>query len=83
MPPVRPMVRQTFVPYIYSREEIRVLLRTTATSQADRRCLIASRTLHTLLLFLYGAGATRSEELTVSDVNITLGTVLIRKRKAY
>jgi integrase/recombinase XerD len=85
MPPVRPMVRQMFVPYIYSREEIRLLLRTTTTSQADRRCLIASQTLRTLLLFLYGTGATRSEalELTISDVNITLGTVLIRKRQAY
>ena len=85
MPPVRPMVRQMFVPYIYSREEIRLLLRTTTTSQADRRCLIASQTLRTLLLFLYGTGATRSEalELTISDVNITLGTVLIRKRQTF
>jgi integrase/recombinase XerD len=85
MPPARPMVRQMFVPYIYSREEIRVLLRTTTTSQADRRCLIASQTIRTLLLFLYGTGATRSEalELTVSDVNISLGTVLIRKRQAH
>ena len=57
----------------------------TTTSRADRRCLIASQTLHTLLLFLYGTGASRSEalELAVSDVNITLGTVLIRKRQAY
>jgi integrase/recombinase XerD len=85
MPPPHPMVRQIFVPYIYSREEIRVLLRTTTKSQADRRCLIASQTLRTLLLFLYGTGATRSEtlELTVADVNINLGTVLIRKREAY
>jgi integrase/recombinase XerD len=84
MPPPRPKVRQMFVPYIYSQEEIRALLRTTRTSQADRRCLIASQTLHTLLLFLYGTGATRSEalELTVADVNIKLGTVLIRKRRA-
>jgi integrase/recombinase XerD len=85
MPPVRPMVRQTFVPYIYSRDEIRLLLRLTTTSQADRRCLIASQTLHTLLLFLYGTGATKSEalELTISDVNIALGSVLIRKRQAH
>ena len=85
MPPVRPMVRQMFVPYIYSREEIRLLLRTTIMSQVDRRCLIASQTLRTLLLFLYGTGATRSEalELTISDVNIAVGTILIRKRKAY
>ncbi len=85
MPPPRPKVRQTFVPYIYSREEIRILLRTTTKSQADRRCLIASQTLRTLLLFLYGTGATRSEalELTVADVNIKLGTVSIRKRKVY
>jgi integrase/recombinase XerD len=83
MPPPRAKVRQMFVPYIYSREEIRVLLQTTRTSQADRRCLIASQTLRTLLLFLYGTGATRSEalELTVADVNFKLGTVLIRKRK--
>jgi integrase/recombinase XerD len=85
MPPARPTVRPTFVPYIYSREEIRLLLRTTLTSQADRRCRIASHTLYALLLFLYGTGATRGEamELRVSDVNITLGTVLIRKRQVY
>jgi integrase/recombinase XerD len=85
MPPVRPLVRQMFVPYIYSQEEIRLLLRATTTSQADRRCLIASQTLRTLLLFLYGTGATKSEalELTISDLNLTLGSVLIRKRRAY
>jgi integrase len=73
MPPVGPMVRQMFVPYIYCQEEIRLLLRATTKSQADRRCLIASQTLRTLLLFLYGTGSTRSEalELRVSDVNIT------------
>jgi site-specific recombinase XerD len=84
VPPVPPMIRAMFVPYIYSQEEIRVLLQTTIASQADRSCLIARQTLPTLLLH-YGTGATRSEalELTVSDVNITLGTVLIRKRQAY
>ena len=85
MPPARPKVLQKFVPYIYSREEIRVLLRTTTKCQADRRCLIPSQTLRTLILFLYGTGATRSEalELTVADVNITSGSIEIRKRQSH
>lgn len=85
MPPARPRVRQTFIPYIYSREEIRALVRTTTISQADWRCLIARQTLHTLLLFLYGTGATRSEALalTVTDVNLTTGSVVIRTRQVH
>jgi integrase/recombinase XerD len=84
MPPPRPIVRTTFSPYIYSAMEIQALLRTTRVSQTERRCRLPAETLYTLLLFLYGTGATKSEALalTLADVNLKTGFVFIRKRQA-
>ena len=57
MPPPRPPLVTTFVPYIYSRTEIRLLLSTVRSSQKRNACKTDARTLRTLLLFLYGTGA--------------------------
>jgi len=57
MPPPRPPLVTTFVPYIYSRTQIRLLLSTVRSSQKRYACKTDARTLRTFLLFLYGTGA--------------------------
>jgi len=72
MPPIRPPCPQKFVPYIYSRSELRLLLRATRSSQKQPACKIESRTLRTLLLFLYGTGAQTGEALNLQMASINL-----------
>jgi integrase/recombinase XerD len=81
MPPPKPAVRQTFVPYIYTRAELRALLSATAQTQKPK-CLIDSRTLRTFLLLLYATGSSVGEMLALkcNDVDIRAGTLTIRSR---
>ena len=71
MPAKRPKVRSTFVPYIFSRYQLRELLKATKHCQ-DRRDWIDVRTMRTLILLLYGTGAGTKEilELRFSDSNL-------------
>lgn len=80
MPPPRPPVATTFVPYIYSRTEIRLLLSTVRSSQEKSGCKIDARTLRALLLFLYGTGALIGEArmLLREDVDFKRRTIIIR-----
>jgi integrase/recombinase XerD len=80
MPPRRRSPERTFVPYIYSQTEIRLLLKTTRMSQAHFLCRIDARTLRTALLFLYGTGACVSEtvRITREDVDLERRLVTIR-----
>jgi integrase/recombinase XerD len=77
MPPIRPACPQTFVPYIYSRTELRLLLRATRSSQKRAACVIDSRTLRTLLLFLYGTGARTGEALNLLPESVDLENDLL------
>jgi integrase/recombinase XerD len=83
MPPIRPPCRQTFVPYVYSRTELRLLLRSTQFSQRRDACMIDSRTLRTLLVFLYGTGVLTGEalRLTKGDVDLKNDVVTIRNKR--
>ena len=80
LPPIRPACPQTFVPYLYSRTELRLLLRGTRFSQKQQQCKIAARTLRTLVLFLYGTGAMTGEALRLrqEDVDLKRDMVTIR-----
>jgi len=77
MPSIRPSCPQTFVPYIYSRTELRLLLRATRLSQRRAACMIESRTLRTLLLFLYGTGAQTGEALNLLCESVDLRNDLL------
>lgn len=79
---------QTFVPYVYSRTELRRLLVAAGITQRDLNCVIGPRTFRVLLLFLYGTGAALSEavQLERKDVDfrrrrITLRTSLARRAR--
>lgn len=80
MPKSRAAVPRTFAPYIYTRNEVRILLRGTRTSQNLKTCMIDGATLRTFLLFLYATGAKVGETLGLlrEDVDLTKGVVKIR-----
>ena len=81
LPTVIPKQPAPFVPYIYTREELRRLLR---VIDADRRntCL-APATIRTLILVLYGAGLRLREatNLTRADVDLNQLVLTIRRAK--
>lgn len=56
MPARRTRRVRSFSPFIYSRQQVRLLLDTVARSQHHFNCIIAAETLRVLLLFLYGTG---------------------------
>jgi integrase/recombinase XerD len=80
MPSIRPPCLQKFIPHIYTRSELRDLLRATRSSQKRLACLIESRTLRTLLLFLYGTGAHTGEALNLQNENVDLKKDLLTIR---
>lgn len=85
VPPRAPKVPQTFVPYIYSRSELRRLLDNVPRCQRVSACLMSAATFRTLLLFLYGTGMRVSEALRLRliDVDLPRAVVTIRGTKFY
>ena len=86
VPTVIPRVTETFVPHIYSDDELRRLLAGVEVHQArDARCTIAAPTLRAFLLLLYGTGLRLGEALALrrEDVDLRAGMILIRDGKFY
>ena len=84
VPVRRPQKPTPFIPYIYTREELRRLL-DGVTSYQKRWCKLEPITLRALLLLLYGAGLRTSEpiRLACSDVDLADSTLTIRVTKFY
>ncbi|MCY0858716.1 tyrosine-type recombinase/integrase [Cupriavidus sp. D39] len=82
LPLTVPKEPRTFVPYIYSREEMKRLLAATADRE---RCNLSSLTCRTLLLLLYGTGLRIGEAvgLNLADVDLDSGILCIRESKFY
>lgn len=85
MPPTAPRYTQTFVPYIYSRRELRLLLETVPRCQRNAGCRISAATLRTLLLLLYGTGMRVGEalRLRLEDVDLDNSILTVRGTKFY
>jgi site-specific recombinase XerD len=86
VPTAVPRVTETFVPHIYSGEELRRLLAGVEAHQTrDARCTIAAPTLRAFLLLLYGTGVRLGEALALrrEDVDLRAGMILIRDGKFY
>ena len=85
MPLAAPKHTQTFVPYIYSRRELRLLLDAVPRCQQHASCRTSAITLRTLLLFLYGTGMRVGEalRLRLADVDLDYGVITIRGTKFY
>jgi integrase/recombinase XerD len=84
LPPAVPRPLRTFVPYIYTRQELRYLLDAVGPNDNPRRG-VDPDTYRTLLLLLYGAALRISEALalTMVDVDICAGVIHVRDTKFY
>jgi integrase/recombinase XerD len=79
MPPNRPLKQQTFVPYIYTREEIHRLLKATR-GKVTPNDSVHPQTLRALFVTLYATGALTGEiiQLAARDVDLRHGFITIR-----
>ena len=84
LPKVVPKLPPRFVPYIYTRDEVRRLLDATP-SYRKTHIVLEPYTLRAILLLLYGAGLRISEalSLTIADVDLVGGQLEIRETKFY
>lgn len=82
LPTVIPKRPPPFVPYIYTRKELRSLLDATSIYQKNRGKL-EPYMVRTLLLLLYGAGLRIKEaiSLTLADVDLDQALITIRETK--
>ena len=84
LPATVPKLPPSFVPYIYSMDEVRWLLDATA-SYRKTHLLFEPYTFRAIILILYGAGLRISEavSLRMGDVDFSEGVLLIRETKFY
>jgi len=84
LPRLVPKAPPAFIPYVFSREELRRLLDAT-TICASPRNRLAPHTCRMLILLLYGAGLRISEalRLTRAEVDLSAGLLTIRESKFY
>jgi integrase/recombinase XerD len=71
MPPQRPVVRTRFVPYIFTRTELRGLLKATIQNQEPFRS-VERQCLQTLIVLLYATGARIGETLNLMEMDVDL-----------
>jgi site-specific recombinase XerD len=85
VPSTVPRVADTFVPHIYSNEELSRLLAGVEANQQGKGCTIAAVTFRALLLLLYGTGLRLGEALALrrEDVDLGAGMILIRDTKFF
>jgi|ERR1700733_5934534 len=81
LPVARQKQQTTFIPYIYSRTEIKRLLRATTHWDTGRHRRINGKTFRTLLLFLYGTGTLVSEALNLTKDDLDFRRKIIRVRR--
>src|SRR5450432_3538084 len=81
--PQRPRKRaySSYVPYIYSEDELKRLLAAVPTATANSRYVIDADTLRALLLLLYGAGLRRGEALRLKIKDVDILQSLFRRRR--
>jgi site-specific recombinase XerD len=82
LPTVMPKRPPAFVPYIYTREELRRLLQV-IDSRPQGRSTLEAVTIRTMILLYYGAGLRLSEaiNLTRADVDLSGSVLTIRNTK--
>jgi integrase/recombinase XerD len=80
--PARP--RQTFVPYVYTRNEIRRLLKAVRGNQGHGLASLDERTFRMALLLLYGTGMRVGELVSLKDGDVDLkkGLVTIGRKRS-
>jgi integrase/recombinase XerD len=81
MPQSKAAERRTYVSHVYSRDQIRSLLRGAFRLRQRYEDSTSPQTMRMLMLFLYATGATVGESVALrsSDVTLKNGTVTLRK----
>lgn len=82
--PVKKISREkSFIPYIYTHSEIRILLKAVRACQKAPRCCIDPTTFRTILIFVYGIGALPGEalRLLIDDLDFNKSVVTIRRNR--
>lgn len=84
LPKILPKRPPAFIPYIYNKQELKLLLNTALTYQKNKS-KIEPYVVQTILLLLYATGLRLSESLNllVGDINITEQIITIRATKFY
>jgi integrase/recombinase XerD len=82
LPKSVPKLSHRFVPYIFSRAELKRLLHTAEPCFANHRCRVDAVAYRTLLLLLYGAGLRIGEavSLTLADVDLDAAQCIGKSR---
>ena len=85
MPLAAPKYTSAFVPYNYSRQELKTLLNAIPICQKNTQCFLSAETFRVLLLFLYGTGMRVGEalRLRLTDVDLSSGVISIRGTKFH
>jgi integrase/recombinase XerD len=85
MPLAAPKYTSAFVPYIYSRQELKTLLHAVPVCQKSAQCFVSAETFRVLLLILYGTGLRVGEalRLRLADVDLSGGVITIRGTKFH
>jgi integrase/recombinase XerD len=84
MPLSKPFVKQTFVPHVFTKTELRSLIK--ATGNNERAIAkIDGPTLHAVIMFLYGTGVAVGEATRIlrSDVDLQNGFIIIRSPRVH
>lgn len=79
LPTELPKFTPTFVPYIYSRDELRRMLDAIPSTQPSH-CRMEAPTMRAILLLMYGAGLRTGEVLKLSIANVDLPNALLTIR---
>jgi integrase/recombinase XerD len=80
MPPIKPKVRRDHLPYVFTRTELRAIIR--AANDPRYGGTIHPQTMRTFLIVLYGSGARVGEvlQLRIRDVNLSKRTLVINNK---
>jgi site-specific recombinase XerD len=84
LPKILPKREQSFVPYIYSKEELRHLLKTALCYQNNKSC-VDPHMIRVILILLYSTGLRLNEalSLTLGDINLERNLIMVRDSKFY
>lgn len=84
LPPPRPAEPKTFVPYIYTRSQLRSLFNASKICQKRRDCKVEASTYRIFLLTLYATGAIFNEvrNLKLEDIDLKKSRITFHGKNA-